>query len=115
MVSALLGPTRQTTPETPARRSPEARRVRVINGVVHKCIHEGLDLGWCDCTEDIRQECNVQLPTPDEWDELHGDENDEFADALMQHAGSLAAQPWWDFFVARQESLRKEEGHGGVE
>lgn len=48
--------------------------VRVIDGVIHKCIHEGLDLGWCDCTDDVRQEYNVQLPTPEEWEELHGEE-----------------------------------------
>jgi hypothetical protein len=80
--------------------------MRVIDGVVTKCIHEGLDLDWCDCSQDVRQRCNVQLPTPEEWEELHGDEPDEWVDqALSLHAESMRAQPWWGLFVAEQEGL----------
>lgn len=31
---------------------------------VHKCIHEALDLSWCDCSEETRIELNVKLPYP---------------------------------------------------
>lgn len=50
--------------------------MRIIEGVVRKCVHEGLDLDWCDCPEDVRQELNVQLPTPEEWLEMHGEEDE---------------------------------------
>lgn len=29
---------------------------------MHKCIHEALDLDYCDCSEETRLDCNVKLP-----------------------------------------------------
>lgn len=84
--------------------------MRFVEGVHKKCIHEGLDLDWCDCTEDIRQECNVQLPTPEEWTAMHGSEVELTPEEIAAHAKEMASQPWWNLFVAEQEgSIRSRE------
>lgn len=36
----------------------------------HKCIHEALDLDYCDCSEEIRLQYNVKLPRLEELEEL---------------------------------------------
>lgn len=37
---------------------------------MHKCIHEALDLDWCNCPEEVRLDCCVKLPRPEELEEL---------------------------------------------
>ena len=38
----------------------------VEGNTVKKCIHEALDLDWCECDDAIRAELHVQLPRPGE-------------------------------------------------
>lgn len=33
----------------------------------HKCIHEALDLDWCDYPLDVRLYYNVKLPTSEDY------------------------------------------------
>ena len=35
-----------------------------------KCIHEALDLDYCDCSEEIRLDCEVKLPKLEELGEI---------------------------------------------
>lgn len=34
--------------------------------ITQRCIHQALDLDWCDCPEDVRAECGVTLPHPED-------------------------------------------------
>lgn len=36
-------------------------------GTTYKCIHEALDLDWCDCSDEERELYNVKLPKPEDW------------------------------------------------
>lgn len=36
--------------------------MKMIDGTVFKCIHEALDLDWCDCSDEVRAEFDVKLP-----------------------------------------------------
>lgn len=38
--------------------------MRIEDNTVHKCIHEAMDLAWCDCTNETRKDLNVTLPKP---------------------------------------------------
>jgi len=40
--------------------------VKIVDNTHMKCIHEALDLDWCDCSEEIRVEYCVKLPKPKE-------------------------------------------------
>jgi hypothetical protein len=40
--------------------------MRVDGNTVHKCIHEALDYSWCDCSDETREDLQVNLPKPDE-------------------------------------------------
>ena len=66
--------------------------MRVEGNVVHKCIHEAMDLWWCDCDEETRIQCNVTLPPPpSHWCECCDEDEAEFTMSMInsQSAANL--------------------------
>lgn len=48
----------------PTMLAEKDQEMRSDGNTVHKCIHEALDMSWCDCSDTVRQELNVTLPRP---------------------------------------------------
>lgn len=64
--------------------------MKIEENTFHKCIHEGLDLSWCDCEDSIREELNVKLPKPPlHWCESCDDDPAEYtmiiSDSVSEH------------------------------